>query len=74
MAVDDLGNDVGEVSVRFDATELTGLNQRRDHRPVLAATIGACKQRILPVQSDWSDRAFDDIGVDLDAPVIDEAG
>ena len=39
MAVDDLGEDVGEVGVRVDAAELTGLDQRRDDRPVLAAAV-----------------------------------
>ena len=34
MAIDDLGNNVGEVGLRFDAAELTGLNQGCDYRPV----------------------------------------
>ncbi len=47
MAVDDLGEDVGEVGVRVDAAELAGLDQRRDDRPVLAAAVGASEQRII---------------------------
>ena len=41
MAVDDAGNDVGEVGVRFDAEELAGFDQRSDHRPMLGTAVGA---------------------------------
>jgi hypothetical protein len=47
MAVDDLGEDVGEVGVRVYAAELGGLDQRRDDRRVLAAALGASEQRIF---------------------------
>ena len=74
MAVDDPGDDVGEIGVRIDAAELAGLDQRRDDGPVLAAAVGAGEQRILSVQRDRSDAALDDVGVDLDAAVVEEAG
>ena len=35
--------------------------------------VGACEQGILPVQSNGADAALDDIGVDLDAAIVDEA-
>jgi hypothetical protein len=50
MAVDDPGDDVGEVGLRIDATELAGLDQRGDDRPVLATAVGAGEECILPVQ------------------------
>ena len=74
MAVDDLGDDVGEIGVRIDAAELAGLDQRRDDRPVLAAAVGAGEQRILAIEGDGADGALDDVGVDLDAAVVEEAG
>ena len=74
MAVDDLGDDVGEVGVRFDAEELAGLDQRGDDGPMLAAAVGAGEECVLAVQRDRPDRAFDDVGVDLDAAVVEEAG
>ncbi len=41
MAVDDPGEDVGEVTERLDAVELAGLDQRGDDGPVLGAAVGA---------------------------------
>ena len=41
MSVDDFGDDVGQIGLGFDATELTGLDQRGDDGPVLTAAIGA---------------------------------
>ena len=74
MAVDDSGYDVFEIGVGFDATQLTGLDQRSDDGPVLAAAVGAGEQRVLAVERNRSDRSFDDIAVDFDAPVVKEAG
>ena len=74
MAVDDPGDDVGEVGLRIDAVELAGLDQRGDDRPVLAAAVGAGEESVLAVEGDGADGAFDDVGVDLDAAVVEEAG
>ena len=41
MAVDDAGNHVGEVTVRLDAEELAGFDQRGDHRPMLGTAVRA---------------------------------
>ena len=50
MAVDDLGEHVGELGVRIDVVELAGLDQRGDDGPMLGAAIGAGEERILPVE------------------------
>ena len=39
MAVDDPGDDVGEVGAGFDAGELTGLDQRSDDGPMFGAAV-----------------------------------
>jgi hypothetical protein len=39
VTVDDLGDDVGQVGMRFDGAELAGLDQRGDDGPVLAAAV-----------------------------------
>lgn len=65
MPLDDAGHDVGQVSLRLDAVELAGLDQRGDHRPVLAPVVRTSKQGILPIQSQRPDRALDGVGVDL---------
>src|SRR5437660_5431430 len=40
---------------------------------MLAATVGAGEEMILAPERDRTDRALDDIGVDLDAAVVEEA-
>ena len=72
VALDDAGGGVGEVGVWPDADELAGLDQRGDHRPILAATDRSGKKRILAVQGQSLDRAFDNVGVDLDPAVVEE--
>ena len=74
MAVDDLREDVGHIGLRIDAIEFAGFDERRDDRPVLCAAVGAGEERIFAIEGNGSDGAFDDIGVDLDPSVIDEAG
>ena len=39
MAVDDPGDDVGDVAVRLDPKQLAGFDQRSDERPVFGAAI-----------------------------------
>ena len=68
MAVDDAGDDVGEVSVRLDANQFAGLDERGDHGPVLGAAVGACEQGILARQGKRPDGALDDVIVDLVRP------
>ena len=59
MAVDDPGEDVGEVGNRVDVVQLAGFDQRRDSGPMLGATVGAREQRIFPVERDRAYRALD---------------
>ena len=73
MTGDDAGGDVGEIGLRVDGVELTGLHQRGDDSPVLAAAVGAAEERILAVECDRPDGALDHVGVDLDAAVVEEA-
>src|SRR6476646_7157722 len=73
MAVDDPGEDVGEVGNRVDVVQLAGFDQRRDSGPMLGATVGAREQRIFPVERDRAYRALDGIVVELDAAIVDEA-
>jgi hypothetical protein len=40
---------------------------------MFSAAVGTGKERILSIEGNRADRAFDDIGVDLDATVVDEA-
>ena len=73
VTVDDASDDVREVELRVDGVEFAGLDERGDRGPVPAAFVGACKERILAVQGDWFDRTLDDVGIDLDPSVVEEA-
>ena len=48
MSRDDLGEQVGQIGVGIDVEQLAGGNERGDDGPVLAATVGSCKQVVLP--------------------------
>ena len=41
---------------------------------MLAATVGASEKMVLAAERDRTDRTLDDIGVDVDAAVVKEAG
>lgn len=72
-AVDDPGQDVGEIGERIDVVDLAGFDQGRDDSPVFGATVGSGKQLVLATELDGTDRSFDRIVVELDAAIIDEA-
>ena len=74
MAVDDLGEHVGEIDERIDTAELAAFDERGDDRPVFSAAVGAGEERILAIKGDGSDRTLDRVGVDLDSAVVEEAG
>src|SRR5579884_1783737 len=74
VAENKAGGDVGEVGLGIDAVEFAGLDEGGEDCPVLATAVGAREQRILAVERERADRTLDDVGVDLDAPVIEEAG
>ena len=48
MAVDDLGDDVGEVGLRIDGIEFAAFDQGCGDCPMLGSAIGAGEERILP--------------------------
>jgi hypothetical protein len=54
MAVDDGREDTGNVAVRFDFVEFAGLEERREHGPVL----GACIMVMVMVMVAKSKNAF----------------
>ena len=64
MARDNAGEDVGEKSLRIDAVEFAGLDQRSEVGPMLAAAVGADKERVLAIERDRPDGTLDGIGID----------
>src|SRR5262245_25602903 len=73
MTRDDPGEHVAQVSLRIDPVHLAGFDERGDDRPMLAAAVGAGEEMIFAPERDRPDCALDDIGVDLDAAVVEEA-
>ena len=74
MTVYDTGEDIGEVGLGIDAVEFAGLDQRCDDGPMFAAPVGAGEERIFTIQGNGTDAALDDVGVDLDAAIVEEPG
>lgn len=74
MTVHHALKNVGDIGVGLDVVELGGLDQRADDGPAVPATVAAGEQMVLAPESDGTDRAFDRIGVEFDAPVMQEPG
>jgi hypothetical protein len=66
MAIDDAGDDVGEVAVGLD------VDQRGDDGPMFGTAVRAGEQGVLAGQGKRPDGALDDVVVDLDAAVVEE--
>lgn len=73
MAIDDPGEDIGEIAEGLDAVEFAGFDQGSDDGPMLGAAVRSCEECILAVERDRADRAFDGVAVDLDAAIVEEA-
>jgi len=65
------GRDVG---LRIRAIKPCRLYQRGDDAPVGGAFVGACEERVFPVQGDRPDGPLDRVGIELEAAIIEEAG
>ena len=58
MAVDDGCEDAGQVAMWFDKVQFAGLDERREHGPVLRSGIVASKECVLTLQCDGVDCAL----------------
>lgn len=72
VAADDGREDSGYVAMRFDFVQLSGLDERRKHGPVLGACIVACEERVFALQRDGADCALNSVAVHLDAAICQE--
>ena len=61
--VDQLGENVGQIRLRVDATELAGLDERSDAGPVLRALIMPGKECVLAIENKRTDASLDDVRV-----------
>ena len=58
MPFDNGCEDTSYVAVRLDFVELAGLDERREHGPVLSACIMAREERVFALQRDGADCAL----------------
>src|SRR5215472_18956172 len=70
--IDQPGENIGQISLRVDATEFAGLDERGDAGPILRTLIMPGEERILAIENNRADASFDDVGVELDAAVVEE--
>src|SRR5205814_4157880 len=70
MAVDDAGNDVGQIAVRLDAEALAAFDQRGDDRPMLGASIGAGEEGVFAREGNRPNGSLDHVVVDFDPAVL----
>src|SRR3546814_19391193 len=74
MALDHAGEHIAEPGIGFDAVELGGLDQRANHGPAMTAAVASGEQMVFPAECHRTDGAFDRLGVEFDADVVEEAG
>ena len=70
MTVDDPGEDVGQIAEWVDIVELTGFDQGGDGGPMLGTAVRPREQRVLSVERDGTDGAFDGVVVEFDAASV----
>ena len=71
--VDQFCEHVGEVCLRIDAVQFTGFNERSDTGPIFGPVIVASEECIFSIQNNRADASLDNVGVELDAAVIEES-
>ena len=71
-AVDEAGQQVGEVDLRIDAVQLARLDQRCEVGPAAPAIIAGGKKCVLSAQDHGSDGALDGVRIYLRAAVVEE--
>lgn len=72
MTVGHTGEDIGEPGMGFDGVKFGGFDEGSHGCPALAAAVTACEQMVLAAERDGSDGAFDRIGIELDAAILEE--
>lgn len=58
MAIDDDSEDAGQVAMRLGFVQLTGLDEGREHGPVLGDCVMAREERVFALQGDGADCAL----------------
>ena len=72
--IDEADENIGKIGLGLDVVQFAGLYQRRDDGPIFSTIIVTGEESILARQSLWAHRTLDDVGVELDAAIVEEAG
>ena len=73
MSVDHPLQHVTQAGVGFDVVELAGRDQRAGDSPAMPAAVAAGEQVVLAAERHRPGRAFDRIGVELNATIMQES-
>ena len=65
---------IGEPGLGIDITQFGGLDERSENGPILGTVIMTREQSILTRQSLRAHGTLDDVGVEFDAAIVEEAG
>jgi hypothetical protein len=72
--IDEADENIGQIGLGLDAVQFTGLYQRSQDRPTLGAVIMTREESILAGKGLRAHRTLDDVGVELDAAIVEKAG
>lgn len=67
----ELRKKVAQICKGFDAVHLAWANETGKALPVAAALVISCKKRIAAVYDRAADSVYDNVVIDVDAPVIE---
>ena len=74
MSLDHAAQRVTQPCIGLHVVELGCFDQGRHDRPAVCPALAAGEQAVLATQSDRPDRPLDRVGVQVDAPIVEEPG
>lgn len=72
MAVGELREQIAQKRIGFDTVHFAGANQAGEASPVTTTFVMASEERIAAVHGRAADGVFDEVGVDVDATILEE--
>jgi hypothetical protein len=73
LEIDQTGEDIGEPSLRVDSRQFGCFDERGEDGLIFGAVIVSREESVLARQSLWAHWTLDDVGVELDAAIVEEA-
>src|SRR5258708_6100843 len=73
VSIDHALEDVTQISIGFDIAHLARFNERAQRRPSGSALVRTREEMVFSSESNGTDRAFDRIGIELDATILQKS-